>query len=170
MMMETILTLSGIDFPPMSARGCKQTLSLIDAGRMLRTINGDLHYIDAGPAKYRSTIECEDKTAPSLNQISRGAELDVGCVQRLCQTLPAGVSELQLTRDPVADSVVAMTKDQSVGVVAGVAGRKVRLAATEGCEVYISYRPLLRMRVLNFELRTDEWGMAVGWRLELEEV
>jgi len=34
---------------------------------------------------------------------------------------------------------------------------------------HISYRPWLIMRVKNYHLEADEWGLTVGWILELEE-
>jgi hypothetical protein len=36
--------------------------------------------------------------------------------------------------------------------------------------VFVSYRPWLSMRVISLTLRTDEWGLKAGWRLELEEI
>ena len=35
---------------------------------------------------------------------------------------------------------------------------------------FLTYRPFLTMLVKDYYLETDEWGLTVGWRLELEEV
>jgi hypothetical protein len=34
---------------------------------------------------------------------------------------------------------------------------------------FLIYRPILMMIVKDYSLETDEWGLSVGWRLELEE-
>jgi hypothetical protein len=39
-----------------------------------------------------------------------------------------------------------------------------------GQKGYLSYRPILTMRVISFHLETDEWGAEVGWTLTLEEI
>ncbi|MFN7709856.1 MAG: hypothetical protein ACK5O7_02685 [Holosporales bacterium] len=169
--METVLTLSGVDFPPTSARGCKQTLTLVENGRMLRTINGDLHFVGGGPSKYHSVIECQDKIAPSLNKVTRGSLLTVGCIQRLSQTLPKGETEVILEREAIPDSILAMTKDrETIGGLMVIDGRHVGLPSPQDQDIFISYRPHLKMRVKRLSLQTDEWGLGVGWQLEVEEV
>lgn len=39
-----------------------------------------------------------------------------------------------------------------------------------GDDGYTYYRPILDMIVTAFSLDTDEWGLQVGWTLDLEEV
>ena len=34
---------------------------------------------------------------------------------------------------------------------------------------FLTYRPVLIMVVKNYFLETDEWGLTVEWKLELEE-
>jgi hypothetical protein len=82
--MESELIINRGGFPPLSARGCIQSLMPIESGVLKRTINGSLVYTGKGPAhKYRSIISCEDKASLAMEGFWRGSELKVGCIQRI---------------------------------------------------------------------------------------
>ena len=68
-MKETALEFSIGGLPPLSARGCIQTLSAIPLGGLHRTINGALIFTgDTKARKYRSTIRGKDKAPPALGE------------------------------------------------------------------------------------------------------
>ena len=141
--MSDMLTLSGIGVPPYSARGASQTLEPIGSSQQLRrTINGEL--IDISRAefrKYRSTISCVDQQPPAIDGVWPGRVLTVGCISELSYLTAGGAPARPL-----------------------VSGS----SRTEGD--YTFYRPSLTMRVVAFSQDTDEYGAAVSWSLQLEEV
>ncbi len=141
--MSDVLTLSGIGVPPYSARGASQTLEPIASSQqMRRTINGEL--IDISRAefrKYRSTISCADQQPPAVDGVWPGQVLTVGCISELSYRTAGSTP----SRNMVAGS-----------------------SRTEGD--YTFYRPSLTMRVVAFSQDTDEYGAAVSWSLQLEEV
>jgi hypothetical protein len=141
--MSDVLTLSGLGVPPYSARGANQTLEPIEAARQLRrTINGEL--IDLSRPefrKYRSTISCADQQPPAVDGVWPGRVVTVDCISVLSYRTSGGTP----ARAVVPGSLY-----------------------TEGD--YTFYRPQLTMRVVSFSQDTDEYGAAVSWSLELEEV
>ena len=141
--MSDVLTLSGIGAAPYSARGASQTLEPIGSSQQLRrTINGEL--IDISRAefrKYRSTISCVDQQPPAIDGVWPGRVLTVGCISELSYLTAGGAPARPL-----------------------VSGS----SRTEGD--YTFYRPSLTMRVVAFSQDTDEYGAAVSWSLQLEEV
>jgi hypothetical protein len=175
--METVLTLGGAALPPLAARGCTQTLTPLQHGEMRRTVNGTLEHIGQNKHfKYRSVITCEDKASPCLEGLWRGQEVEVGCLVRLHQAMKHTERgyETTLLRPPVEGSVVA--HDAGVGgFEIEVHGQDIlipmsELSPTPAKPVFVSYAPQLRMRVISFQIKTDEWGAKVGWSLELEEI
>lgn len=164
---ELILTKGGL--PPLSARGCIQQLFPLESGELRRTINGVLIYTGQPLVhKYRSIITCEDKASLAFEGLWRGSELLVGCVQRLWQE--SHQREVILERDPVEGSIFAVNSKQKVMKIREVVGRKVSVEGGGTEQIFICYRPWLKMRVVSFTLSTNEWGLTAGWRLELEEV
>jgi len=140
-------TLLEISLPPgvptWASRGLTQTLDPIDAAsNLLRTVNGDL--VDFSPPqmrKYKSTISCTDVEAPALDGIWPGMVLTVNCVSELGFLTVSGAP----TRPVVPDSS--------------------RLVGD-----YTFYRPQIVFLVVSYTVSTDEYGAAVAWQLELEEV
>ena len=141
--MTTLLTLAGVGVPPYSARGLTQTLEPIEASVQLRrTVNGALADLSYEPfRKYKSTISCQDQEPPAVDGVWPGQIVTVECVAELC-FVTAGGSPARLA---VEDS-----------------------ERVEGAFTF--YRPLLTMRVTGFSATRDEYGSAVSWQLQLEEV
>jgi hypothetical protein len=165
--METELIIEGCNFPPLSARGCTQELTVVSQGVFRRTINGDLAYLGPENHKYRTVIRCEDKvTLVNEGALARGSVVRIGCLQRLWQQ---GNGQITLEREAVAGSVAAMDAAQNPVVVHALDSKTVEVGEGDG-KVFVSYRPYLSMRVISLNLHTDEWGLKAGWRLELEEV
>jgi hypothetical protein len=170
--METELSLSIGGFPPMSARGCTQELMPVNDGEFCRTVNGELIFLNSGKAKkYKTIIRCEDKTALATDGLHRGCDIKVGCIQRLWQKVEKGVKEIYLEKDPIKNSVSAIDTEQNIVKISLIEGKKVILHDDNfDKEIFISYRPILQMKTINYKLFTNEWGVKVGWQLELEEV
>jgi len=140
---STLLTLAGVGVPPYSARGLTQTLEPIEASVQLRrTVNGALVDLsDALFRKYRSTIACQDQEPPAVDGVWPGQIVTVECVAELC-FVTAGGSPARLTVE---------NSERNDGA-------------------FIFYRPILTMRVTGFSVTRDEYGSAVSWQLQLEEV
>ncbi|MDP3372567.1 MAG: hypothetical protein Q8S21_06760 [Candidatus Paracaedibacteraceae bacterium] len=185
--METELIIEGCDFPPLSARGCSQELTVVDQGTFRRSVNGSLVYMGPFEHKYKSIITCEDKvTLVNERVLSRGMEVRIGCLQRLWQQGKPGLVTLE--RDAVAGSVAVidamqkpvnfvMIDTKTVQIISdpmeSAFSRPAELNFSEPVfsnSSFISYRPWLLMRVISLKLHTNEWGLKAGWQLELEEV
>ncbi len=164
--METELIIEGSGFPPFSARGCRQDLSLVPSGEFRRTVNGDLIYLGPVSHKYRSVIACEDKTTlANEGALSRGSVIRIACLQRLWQK---GSGVVTLERDCVGGSLAVTDECQSPVSFEMIDKRHVKVEGES--PAYIGYRPWLSMRVVDLTLYTDEWGLKAGWKLTLEEV
>lgn len=141
--MTTLLTLSGVGVPPYSARGLTQTLEPIEASVQLRrTVNGALADLSYEPfRKYKSTISCQDQEPPAVDGVWPGQMVTVECVAELCF------------------------------VTAGGSPARVAVEDSERIDgAFTFYRPILTMRVTGFSVTRDEYGSAVSWQLQLEEV
>ena len=140
---DTLLEISGPGLPSFAARGLTQTLDPIAASSVpARTVNGGL--IDFSPPqmrKYKSTISCTDINGPAFDGVWPGDELTVDCVAELAYLTASG-----------APARPVVTGSERV----------------VGNHTY--YRPQLVMRVINYTTSTDEYGAAVAWQLDLEEM
>lgn len=138
---DTLLTISSMGQFLYQARGLSQTLSPIrQSSQLARTVNAKLIDMSAEQfQQYASKITCNDVNAPPLDSVWPGMLVTVHCAASLAY--PAG----------------------------GTPGRPVVSGSsyTEGHMTF--YRPVLEMRVVNFNLTFDEWRCANGWELELEE-
>lgn len=143
-MTDTVLTITALGLPSYSTRGATQTLQPIEAARsMRRTVNGVLVDLSVSELrKYRSTIQCSDMRPPAFSGIWPGQTVVVDCIS-------------ELAYEDTTDAAPERT------VVTGS-------SRTEGSFVF--YRPQLTMKVMDFRTDTDEYGAAVGWTIDLEEV
>lgn len=141
-MTDTLLALDGIGVAPYSARGLTENLRPTGAGALRRTVNGDLEDVtEAQFRKYAVTIDGDDQRSPAVDGIWKGTVVTVDCITAL--SYPTATGSPQRTVVPGSSFV-------------------------EGDFTF--YRPRLVCRVVDFKIRTDEWGAAVGWTLEMEEV
>ena len=139
---DTQLRISGLGTLLYQARGLSQTLQPIKAAQQLeRTVNAALVDI-SNPAfrKYASKITCTDVHVPPLDNLWPGMEVTVECAAALCYA----------TGNP------------------GSPARPVVATWTQGAFTF--YRPLLTMRVVDFNEQFEEWKHDVVWELDLEEV
>ena len=143
--LNTLLVITGMGVPPFSARGgITQTLTPIPAkNAQKRTVNGTLVDVSAPQfQKYVSEISGLDCDPPALDGIWPGLILTVACVAEL-------------------------------SYLTGAAGAPSRPAVAGSTRVeggFTFYRPTIVFMVTNFSNSTDEWGSAVTWDIELEEV
>lgn len=139
----TDLTITTMGVVPYSARGLKQTLAPLDqASQNKRTINGDLKDLSFdGFRKYKSTITGADQEPPAIDGIWPGLQVTVNCIYELSYKTSGGSPQRT--------------------VVAG---------SSHTSDVFTFYRPQLVMRIMSFSCERDEYGAAVSWSMDLEEV
>lgn len=164
--METELVISRSGLPPLSARGCIQELVPLAMGQFRRTINGDLVFLGTNGKKYKSTISCEDKTVVATDGLAIGTIVEVSCIQRLWQQCNGG--KVFLDRMPAERSIHVIDQKHNPVSIVCYDGRELTIGTEQPC--FVSYRPLLTMRITRYVLKTDEWGVKTGWQMELEEV
>lgn len=140
---ETVLNFSGIGVAPYATRGARQSLTPIaQAGQLARTVNGVLVDLSRDQfRKYTSTIDCTDQKAPACDGVWPGQQITVDCIEELSYLTAGGSPE----RSVVSGS-----------------------SYTDGSFTY--YRPQLIMRVVSFEITSDEYAASVTWTMTLEEV
>ncbi len=170
-MNETELTLEIIDkgsiLTQFCARECTQTLALLPQGVLKRTINGNLVYVGrTGHQKYESHISCKDKAVPALSGVWKGTRLKVGCLQWITQIVPPREHPFYLERPAVA--VRLFDQKGETYPPPKIEGKNVLLTPPFPGG-YIAYRPSLMMIVRSYTIETNEWGLSVGWQLDLEE-
>ena len=139
----TLLTIAALGIPPYSARGLRQTLTPIQqASQVRRTVNGSLKDISFdGFKKYASTITGADQMPPAVDGIWPGLEVVVECISELSYKTAGGSP----------DRTVVSGSSRVVGD-------------------FTFYRPVLTMRIVSFNVDTDEWDAAVSWSMQLEEI
>ncbi|WP_010297185.1 hypothetical protein [Candidatus Odyssella thessalonicensis] len=164
--METELVISRSGFPPLSARGCMQELIPLAMGQFRRTVNGDLVFLGTNGKKYKTTISCEDKAVVATDGLEVGMVVDVNCIQRLWQRCTGGKAILE--RSPAPGSIHVIDEHHNALPIICFDGQELTLASDQPC--FVSYRPILTMRIIRYILKTDEWGIKTGWQMELEEV
>lgn len=138
----TLLTIIGADIPPYSARGLSQQLTPIQQSIDLRrTINAQLLDLRFDAfRKYISKITCNDQDVPALDGVWPGDTLVIGCVTELSYKSGGSPSRSEVS------------------------------GSSRNADGFVFYRPVLTMRVTNFQVTTDEWGAAVAWELDTEEI
>jgi hypothetical protein len=140
---ETLLVISIVGVAPFSARGLTQTLEPIAAAlKQRRTVNGAL--VNLAPKqfqKYKSKITCHDMMAPAIDGVFPGLVVTVDCVAELSYLTATGTPQ----RPVVAGSSYVMGD-------------------------FTWYRPSLTMMMGPLTESVDEYGAAVAWSVDLEEV
>ncbi|MDR1982797.1 MAG: hypothetical protein LBQ08_03310 [Holosporaceae bacterium] len=169
-MNETNLILGFSGLPPESARNCTQELSPIPNGEFRKSINGDLLFLETTERRrYRSIISCKDTNSPIISGIWVGSQISVGCIQNLWQVINPGELKVGLVRPAVEDSICVIN-NLGDAIKFRATNDEVELRKTYEEKVFVGFRPWLIMKVINFSLETDEWGVSNGWKLILEEI
>ncbi|MBP9753011.1 MAG: hypothetical protein KBD31_04305 [Proteobacteria bacterium] len=167
--METVLTLSVGGLPPLSARGCEQILKPIQLGLMKRSVNGDLFHLGPQILKYQSIIRAKDQTVLASNGLYPGVIVDVGCIQPIWEKLDNQKGHI-LMRKAIESSIVVMNDTQENLFFNYSDGKIILKDLNKAYDVFICYRPVLKMRVTDFLIKTNEWTFESQWELTLEEV
>ena len=138
----TLLRLSSVGIPPYSARGLTQTFKPISQSAQLkRDVNGNLKDISFdGFKKYSSSISGGDQQPPNFDGKWPGLVVVVDCLFEFSYT-----------------------------TIGGAAARPVVSGSPRVEGLFTLYRPQLTMRIMDFNVSTDEWGAQVSWSLDLEE-
>lgn len=165
---ETILKLGDIYLQVGSSRGLTQSLALVSNGDLRRTVNGSLIDLTREQQrKFNSTISGSDIAAPAIQDLWRGQELEVECIQPFRQTVFPVSLTATLIRDPVSGSVFGRIADGTKIFPTSV----IALVATFAQNVsMVEYRPILTMLVSDISIDNDEYAAQEGWSIDLEEV
>ena len=167
-MNEIILGISGL--PQERAKKCVQELFPIANGDFKKSINGNLLFVEtSNRQKYRSIISCSDSLSPIIDKIWIGSQINIGCIQNLWQIIRPGETILDLIRPAVSDSIRVIDK-LGQNVPYSVSGKRILLKKSSPQKTFVSFRPWLTMLVTNFSMKTNEWEMESGWKLESEEI
>ena len=167
-MNEIILGIPGL--PQERAKKCVQELFPIANGEFKKSINGNLLFVETSDRQtYRSVISCGDLFSPIIDKIWIGTQINVGCIQNLWQVIYPGETEVDLIRPAVADSI-SVIDHVGQNVSYSVVGNRIELKKSSDQKIFVSFRPWLTMIVTNFSMKTNEWAMECGWRLESEEI
>lgn len=139
----TLLAISGPGVGPYSARGLEQTLDPIpQALQLRRTINGAIRDLSVEQFhKYKSTITCNDMLPPALDGVMPGLQVTVDCVAELSYKTDGGSP----SRNVVPGSSYVVGE-------------------------YTYYRPRLTMIIGEMTVSRNEYGRAVSWTMNLEEL
>jgi hypothetical protein len=173
--MQSYLTLSVGGVSPFSARGCHQELITVDQTLWKRTLSGALVPLGFFGAqqqkKYKTIITCQDAAPIAFGGIVPGTIINVGCIQRLWQC--SNGPEVVLEKKAVDGSISVINEARmAIGFMQQcdhVTTLTIDIDAGDA-PYFVSYRPVLCMRLLSYKLETKEWDMHQSWRMELEEV
>lgn len=169
-MSESSLILGVSGFPPESARNCVQELYPIPNGEFKKSINGNLLFLESTERKrYKSVISCKDINSPIIDGIWIGSSISVGCIQNLWQSINIGETKIKLIRPPVSGSV-AVVNNTGTPIKFNLLDDEINLETTHQEKIFVCFRPWLSMKVIDFSLETNEWGMSGGWKIILEEI
>ncbi|MDC0349159.1 hypothetical protein OAN21_01985 [Alphaproteobacteria bacterium] len=166
----TQLKIEGAGMPPLLLEGVTQTLEALPLGGMHRAVNGDLLYTgDRGQVKYRMACAGTGPATTGLDGLHRGDVVTVHCLQRLWQEVSKRT--VFLSRPPVLGTVLALDANHQSVDFEAKEDQSLRLKeALGGGVLYVSYCPILKIRLMETTLNTTDWGAEQGWRLVGEEV
>lgn len=152
--MTTLFALSGVGVPPYSARGLVQTFQPINQATSLRrTINGELlDLADSDFRKYSTKVTGKDQQPPAVEGVWPGLTVQVDCLFELCKV--SGTDEETEYTDGTEQTFERPFVPGSIRHESG----------------FTFYRPRLTCRITDFQVTKDEYGAAVDWSMDLEEI
>ena len=168
-MTPTSLKIQGAGMPSILLEECTQTLETIALGGLHRTVNGELIYTGTPEmTKYKSTCVGCGQGAPGLDALKRGDAVTVQCIQRLWQEV--NTAEITLARPSVAGTVLLMDEKRQLVTFNQISATKIGLEEAPLMPLYLSYCPVLNMRILEMTFNVTEWDNKATWKVILEEV
>lgn len=168
-MHTTTLKLLGNNFPPFSQQECRETLKTIQLGSLKRTVNGKLCYIGGG-TKYQSLLEGNDSTPPCLNQLARGDHVTLHSTQRLWQDIPPNTDQALSLILPAVPETLLVCNAAGEQFPFELIENELSLKTKTDQTLFISFRPVLEMLVVEISLKHEEDSLQSAWRVLLEEV
>ncbi|GAB5500991.1 MAG: hypothetical protein PsegKO_33020 [Pseudohongiellaceae bacterium] len=176
-MADTLLSITGVTFPPGSARGLSEELTPIQSGEVARDMNGQLVAIDLdGFDKLALRVSASNQLClPDWGGLKLGDQVVVTPATELTAMIAGGADSVTLPRDPVAGSVRAVILDEdgspSPVEIESVAGQVVTLAAPAPETVFVYWRASLTMLCTSPPPSSfGEWQAQLGWSVGFEEV
>jgi hypothetical protein len=168
-MSPTLLKIQGAGMPPMLLEECTQLLEAVSLGGLHRTVNGELLYTGAPELmKYRTVCKGKGKVAPGFETLKRGDEVTLHCIQRLWQEVKG--THILLSRPAVEGSVLVMDEERTPVSFVLKGSQEVLLEKVPQKPLYLTYCPLLKMRIVDFKLSMEEWTNVQEWKVDLEEI
>ncbi len=174
-MNESQLCIEGVTFPLLSCREIEQTLSPIDSGQFIRTVNGELCYLVNNEVigKYSSTIRCSDRNVPGFTRSWIGKAVKVYCVSKISEIID--VSNLDgdiysLSKPFVKKSLVLQNENLHSVDYEIVGDNTIKINSSMTDDLIAIYSPILYMRIINFAILEREWGKSNNWSISLEEI
>jgi len=104
-----------------------------------------------------------------MDQLHIGHLVTVGCIQRLWQEV-AGTTTVNLGRPAVEGSIVTMNQERQPLDFRQINSQAIELTAPPNGKAYMGYCPVLKTRLIDFQLKMEEWKHMSSWKLVLEEV
>lgn len=167
--MESLLKIQGVGLPPFSARGCKQELVPIPNGVFRNTVNGKLMFLKTSDLqRYKTIIKCNDVNTPTLGNLFIGNEIEIECIQSIWQAVDPKTEKVELIRDYVPDSIVLINKNCKEFNFE-INGLELSINPVCDEQLFVTFRPKLKMKITNFYSSNDEWELNSSWQLEAEE-
>ncbi|OJV47958.1 MAG: hypothetical protein BGO28_03780 [Alphaproteobacteria bacterium 43-37] len=156
--------------PLFSAAHCTQEFSLVRQGMLTRTVNGEMVYLgNADHQKYITQIRGKDSHAPALENLWRGREVIVHCIQFLTQEIASGVNEVVLSKLPCPQSIRVLGFEGDTPVH-HISEKAIFLETESSHKRFLRYRPLLKMMVVDVEMSIQEKQNLIEWSIHLEEI
>jgi hypothetical protein len=167
----TQLKIEGAGMPPLLLEGVDSNTGSPALGR--DASRGEwgpsLYGGDRGQVKYRMACAGTGPATTGLDGLHRGDVVTVHCLQRLWQEVSKRT--VFLSRPPVLGTVLALDANHQSVDFEAKEDQSLRLKeALGGGVLYVSYCPILKIRLMETTLNTTDWGAEQGWRLVGEEV
>ena len=71
---------------------------------------------------------------------------------------------------PAVSGSIRVIDNLGQNVPHSISGNRILLKKSSPQKTFVSFRPWLTMLVTNFSMKTNEWEMESGWKLESEEI
>lgn len=156
--------------PPESARGCKQTLNLLNISDKKRTIGGALVEQLSASSKYYTVIKGRDVFPAALEASWRTLNVWVDCITTLTLPISQEDSPIKLRHKSVPGSVYLETSQEKRALETEEDRQTVKKFSLREAQGFLSYRPRLLMFVKHLSISADEWANKHEWIFELEEI
>ncbi len=139
----------GLVLPVRSYIGITERREELDKSEIRRSLNGTAVVIrPLYGTLYRTTLSASGPAvhwAPAFSRLDKRTVYRIASTLHLDASIPAGASQVTLTRDPIPGTVLAFHAEDldERRLPLAVAGRVVTLAQPAAADVYVAYCPFL---------------------------